>query len=263
MSIQGGANLFKFKYAVTIIVLVFGFIEQAMPEEMVAFESLPPRLGRLLSEPLLPLSLGIDPSVLVARQKPVGDSLIDLSLLYQQLKPSVLRLLVVEISPDQKRKLIGSGSAVAIDTRTLVTNCHIIMKNEYLVFARDIRGKNHRLQIQSQDRGTDRCVYKAMADVFEPVKNFRPVGTLKIGERVFAIGNPKGFESVITEGLLAGIKSKAERRVLLTSANIAKGSSGGALFDYAGHLIGITMGIVNDAEYLGITIPISDFLQPR
>jgi S1-C subfamily serine protease len=256
-------ELFILRSCILTIVCLLVLIQPAWTQEIESTEKLPPRLGRLLSEPLLPLSLGIDPSVLAARQKPVGDSLVDLSVLYQQLRPSVLRLLVVEILPDQKRKLIGSGSAVAIDARTLVTNCHIVMKNDYLVFARDIHGKNHRLQIQAQDRGTDRCVYKAGADVFEAVKSFRPVSTLKIGERVFAIGNPKGFESVITEGLLAGMKSKAERRVLLTSANIAKGSSGGALFDYAGHLIGITMGIVNDAEYLGITIPISDFLQQR
>lgn len=247
----------------SIIVCLLALIQQVKAQEVELTEKLPPRLGRLLSEPLMPLTLGIDPSVLVARQKHAGDSQVDLSLLYQQLRPSVLRLLVVEVLSDQKRKLIGSGSAVAIDARTLVTNCHIVMKNDYLVFARDTRGKNHRLQIHAQDRGTDRCVYKAGADVFEPVKSFRPVSTLKIGERVFAIGNPKGFESVITEGLLAGMKSKAERKVILTSANIAKGSSGGALFDYAGHLIGITMGIVSDAEYLGITIPISDFLHQR
>jgi S1-C subfamily serine protease len=235
-----------------------------MAQEIGSFENLPPRLGRLLSEPLLPLSLGIDPSSLSAyRQKPFGDSLVDLTALYNQLSPSILRLLVVESLPEQKRKLIGSGSAVAIDPRTLVTNCHIVMKNDYLVFARDTRGKNHPVHIQAQDRGTDRCVYKAKADIFEPVKNFRHVDTLKIGERVFSIGNPKGFENIITEGLLAGVKTKAERKVLLTSANIAKGSSGGALFDYAGNLIGITTGIVNDAEYLGITIPISDFLQLR
>lgn len=249
------------RYCVPIIVLLLAFPLGSQAQDVDSSEKLSPRMGGLLLAPMIPLPTDIDKLTVNAyRPKPSTNTLADLANLHSMLSPSVLKLFVLETLPDKKRKMIGTGSAVAVDARTLLTNCHIVAKNEYLVVARDVRGKNHLVQLHGQDRGTDRCIYKARGDVFAPVKTFRHRDSLMVGERVFSIGHPKGFESVITEGLLAGKKSKADRQILLTSANIAKGSSGGALFDYAGHLIGITMGIVNDAEYLGIVIPVSDFL---
>jgi len=61
-----------------------------------------------------------------------------------------------------------------------------------------------------------------------------------IGEPVFAIGNPKGYEKTLSEGIISGFRF--DRQDIQTTTPITHGSSGGALFNMKGEVIGITSG---------------------
>jgi Tfp pilus assembly protein PilF len=65
---------------------------------------------------------------------------------------------------------------------------------------------------------------------------------MEIGEEVFAIGSPLGFENTITNGLLSGIRPiyDSTQFLLQISAPISSGSSGGGIFNARGEIIGIS-----------------------
>lgn len=83
---------------------------------------------------------------------------------------------------------------------------------------------------------------------------------LRVGQRVYAIGNPFGFDHTLTTGIISGlgreIKSVTDRPiqgVIQTDAAINPGNSGGPLLDSAGRLIGMNTAIVSPSgSYAGI-----------
>jgi len=92
---------------------------------------------------------------------------------------------------------------------------------------------------------------------------------VNVGDGVFAVGNPLGFERSVSQGIVSNRNRNIEGQVYLqTDAAINPGNSGGPLFNLRGEVIGVTsLGIRKDvAESLGFAIPITyvkDFLRNR
>jgi serine protease Do len=80
---------------------------------------------------------------------------------------------------------------------------------------------------------------------------------IKVGEEVFAIGNPLGLERTVTNGVISTKNRAFEGLVYIqTNAAINPGNSGGPLFNLAGEVIGVTnMGYIFYGG-LGFAIPI-------
>lgn len=227
--------------------------------------------SQLFNAPLTSINLSESLVEIVGFQS--ENSRIELSAidLYQQLSDAVVRI-IVTTRPDAQRadgvekraKSIGSGSAVAVTNQLFITSCHVLGKEhqltERIFFARQLDGKNYPVFFYSGDFNSDRCVLKSSAPLLRPIKKIRSKESIKIGEKVYAIGSPKGFEGAYSDGMLSAIKKNSSgREILLTTAATAKGSSGGALFDSRGYLIGITTAVVTDAPHLSIVIPAQDF----
>jgi hypothetical protein len=65
------------------------------------------------------------------------------------------------------------------------------------------------------------------------------VGSLRTGQRVYAIGAPQGLDLTISEGIVSSLRDVPGGTVIQTTAPVSRGSSGGGLFDAAGRLVGI------------------------
>ena len=164
----------------------------------------------------------------------------------------------------------GSGSGVVLDTEGhIVTNEHVVAGAESVrvVFA---DGRVYTAEIVGTDKLTDLAVLVIDAIGLTPIE----VGTsrdLAIGEPAIAVGSPLGLQG--GPSLTVGVISAFDRQVrtgpdpqadvlfgmLQTDAPINRGSSGGALVDGQGRLIGITSAIgVSSvgAEGLGFAIPV-------
>jgi hypothetical protein len=76
-----------------------------------------------------------------------------------------------------------------------------------------------------------------------------------VGERVYAIGAPEGLELTLSEGLVSGLRSRGNFRVIQTTAPVSHGSSGGGLFDSQGKLVGITTFSFHEGQNLNFAIP--------
>lgn len=169
--------------------------------------------------------------------------------LFERLSPSIW----VVKTFDDAGKLIATGSAVVIGAGTLITNCHVLVKARKVAVTRE--NIAYGATLEHADPARDLCQLK--------VANFNaPAVTIateipKVGSRVYAIGNPRGWEMTISDGLLSGIRraDNDELVALQISVPISPGSSGGGLFDAQGRLIGITTLIRRDAQNLNFAFP--------
>src|SRR5262249_32425348 len=126
------------------------------------------------------------------------------------------------------------GSAVAVAADTALTNCPAI-ENRTLIMVLDEAPK-HPLtaSISTRDQSWDRCFLKSDAGCLNPVAAVPRFTHLSIGERVYTIGNPSGLSKTLGEGLISGLRQRDVIRYVQTTAQISRGSSGGALVDSKG-----------------------------
>lgn len=181
---------------------------------------------------------------------------LDPTQLFDKVSPSVW---VVRTYDDAERP-IGLGSAVVIDSGRLVTNCHVLAKAK-AVFVRRVNVM-YEAKLEHADAPRDLCILQ-VANFSAPAVQVRSVKDLKVGERVYAIGNPKGLEVTLSEGLISGLRSellnesidKEGNSLVQTTAALSPGSSGGGLFDAEGRLVGVTTFGWRDAQNLNVALP--------
>ena len=152
---------------------------------------------------------------------------------------------------------VAQGSAVAISDHEVITNCHIFNGRPVAAL---VQGEVYRnLSILRADVEGDRCILRSPELTLQPVRGIRPYEELAVGERAYSIGAPSGLEKTLGEGLISGLRSHDGLRLIQTSAPISSGSSGGALFDDRGNLIGITTFLLRNSQNLNFAIAASDF----
>jgi len=153
--------------------------------------------------------------------------------IFVQLAPSVVRVNVL----DGSGAPIGSGSGVVIDRETVITNCHVALRARRLTVR--IGDDTRAATLGTADEQLDLCrLY--VPGLRAPAVGMGSVESLRTGQKVFAIGAPQGLDLTISEGIVSSLREVQDGTVIQTTAPISPGSSGGGLFNAAGHLVGIT-----------------------
>jgi hypothetical protein len=170
--------------------------------------------------------------------------------LFEQVSPSVW----VVRTQDSAGKPLALGSAVVIGPGRLITNCHVLVRAKSVAVARENVSYGATLEFPDPER--DLCQLK-VANFTAPPVTIAPPDSLRVGARVYAIGNPRGLETTISDGLLSGIRRSQQNsfEALQITVPISSGSSGGGLFDAQGRLIGITTFMLRDAQNLNFALP--------
>ncbi|MDR3302958.1 MAG: trypsin-like peptidase domain-containing protein [Treponema sp.] len=163
----------------------------------------------------------------------------------------------------------GSGSGSIIDTRGYVlTNNHVIEK-AYKVFINLADGSQYEGSVVGTDPENDLAVVKFNPPQGSTLRTI-PFGTsdsLKVGQKVLAIGNPFALERTLTVGIVSGLRRPIQtannriiRDMIQTDASINPGNSGGPLLDSQGRMIGINTMIFSPSGGsvgVGFAIPIN------
>jgi S1-C subfamily serine protease len=161
----------------------------------------------------------------------------------------------------------GTGSGFVWDEAGhIVTNFHVVQSGDRASVTLN-NGKTYPAQIIGTAPDKDVAVLHIDAPPHELLP--LPVGqsaTLKVGQKVLAIGNPFGLDQTLTTGVISGlgreIKSVSGRSifdVIQTDASINPGNSGGPLLDSAGRLIGINTAIYSPSGAnagIGFAVPV-------
>lgn len=79
--------------------------------------------------------------------------------------------------------------------------------------------------------------------------------TPEVGDRVYVIGNPKGFQGTISDGLVSAFRNLENRKLIQISAPISPGSSGGPVLNEVGKVLGVTVLTFKDGQNLNFAIP--------
>jgi S1-C subfamily serine protease len=163
----------------------------------------------------------------------------------------------------------GSGSGSIIDTRGYVlTNNHVI-ENAYKIFINLADGSQFEGKVIGTDPENDIAVLK-----FDPPKGMQlktiPFGdsaSLKVGQKVLAIGNPFALERTLTVGIVSGLGRPIQtssntiiRDMIQTDASINPGNSGGPLLDSQGRMIGMNTMIYSPSGGsvgIGFAVPVN------
>jgi serine protease Do len=157
----------------------------------------------------------------------------------ERLAPSVANL----------RSRRGGGSGVVISSDGfIVTSAHVVERTRR-VRASFVDGTEHSAEVVGADPLSDLAVLRA--DARELVAaDLGDAGRLRVGQLVVAIGNPHGFTSSVTAGVVSALGRSLPTRggrvvdsVIQTDAALNPGNSGGALADGQARVVGINLGL--------------------
>ena len=161
----------------------------------------------------------------------------------------------------------GAGSGIVLDKLGhVLTNFHVIEgAKEIQVLLYD--GSSHQAALVGADPATDVAVIRVAAppEVLVPA-HFGSSSDLRVGQRVFAIGNPFGLERTLTTGIISSLNRSLPTRtgrtiksIIQTDAAINPGNSGGPLLDSSSRLIGMNTAIASrtgQSAGVGFAIPV-------
>ena len=190
----------------------------------------------------------------------------------QELLRQLGRPVPQAVPEDEKRlERVGVGSGVIIsEDGYIITNNHVIQVQRGQT-ADEIRvqlsnDKEYVATLVGTDEKTDVAVLKIESDKALPAVTIADSSKLRVGDVVFAIGNPLDVGLTATQGIVSALGRDssgilgpgAYENFIQTDAAINLGNSGGALIDAAGRLIGINTAIVSGSGGsigIGFAIP--------
>jgi serine protease Do/serine protease DegQ len=247
----------------------FGFASAAMG----AAEATPPAKMPELKKDFTPLSDG--KSALVSSYadvvEPVQKEVVSIEsskIVRERIQANPLFRQFFGDIPDQEHesKEMGLGSGVIVSSDGyILTNNHVVENaDELTVELSD--GRKFPAKVVGSDPKTDIAVVKIGATGLQAV-TFADSDKIRVGDVVFAVGNPLGVGETVTMGIVSA-KSRnihilddvsGYEDFIQTDAAINMGNSGGALLDAKGRLIGINSAIVSPSRGnigIGLAVPV-------
>jgi S1-C subfamily serine protease len=172
----------------------------------------------------------------------------------ERVGPAVVRVETSSAGQDARgRGGIGSGIVISPDGLVL-TNSHVVGSSKQIRL-RDIEGIVTDARVLGVDPDTDLALLRADGVRDLHYASLGDSKTLRRGQLVVAIGNPLGFESTVTAGVVSAlgrsIRSVSGRTiedVIQTDAALNPGNSGGPLVSSAAEVIGINTAIISGAQ---------------
>ena len=154
---------------------------------------------------------------------------------------SVLKLYVYDSPYADVEDYYATGSGfVALNSSTLITNYHVIDGAEW-VLALDDYDKAYELKyVLCADEDFDIAILEFEESTSLKPLELYPDNDLKRGSPVVAIGSPKGLKNTVSSGIVSSVFEEDGIPFIQTTAPISPGSSGGALFNDDGKVIGVT-----------------------
>jgi S1-C subfamily serine protease len=160
------------------------------------------------------------------------------------------------------RVVDGGGSGVAITPDGyMLTSAHVVDGAGRQIHASFVDGREASAEVVGADPLSDLAVLRAHAEGLVPAE-LGDAERLRVGQLVVAIGNPYGFTSSVTAGVVSGLGRSLPTRagrivdnVIQTDAALNPGNSGGALAEGRGRVVGINTAVAGVG--LGLAVPIN------
>ena len=178
-------------------------------------------------------------------QVPLLEDVID------EVNPSVVSI----ISEDEDTQSLGAGIIVSADGY-VVTNAHVTEGAQKITIT-TYDEENYEAELIGMDPKTDIALLKVVHPLgFEPA-TFADSDDIRVGNPVFAVGNPFGLGNSVSSGIISAKERDIEKgpydNFIQTDAAINQGNSGGPLFNMEGKIIGMNTAIFStDGNNTGV-----------
>lgn len=165
---------------------------------------------------------------------------------------------------------LGLGTGIIVSKKGyILTNQHVVGENVSSCYVTVEDGNNYKGKIIWSNSDIDLAIIK-IETVFNNVANLGDSNSINVGNKVYAIGNPIGYEfqRTVTGGIISAVDRTVKIKnddetysymsdLIQTDATINPGNSGGPLIDENGNVIGINTIKITSAEGIGFAIPIN------
>jgi S1-C subfamily serine protease len=177
-----------------------------------------------------------------------------------EVGPAVVSVYVGASAEDTDRARGGAGSGVVVTPDGYVlTNEHVVHRGQRARVA-FVDGRSAPAVVVGRDPATDLAVLRAQATGLPHASllNTAP----RVGQLVVAVGNPFGFESTVSAGVVSAVGRSLRSRhgrliegIVQHTAALNPGNSGGPLVDAKGRVVGINTAIIAMAQGIGFAVP--------
>lgn len=186
----------------------------------------------------------------------------------ERIGPAVVSVGLAMSAPEQLKRRgvseirgVGSGVIITPDGYVL-TNSHVVQSAERIeVRLQD--GRNFSARIVGNDPHSDLAVLSILESGL-PTAELGDSSQLRVGQLVVAIGNPLGFQTTVTAGVISALgrtlraqTGRVIENVIQTDAALNPGNSGGPLVDSRGRVIGINTAIIAGSQGICFSTPIN------
>lgn len=163
-------------------------------------------------------------------------------------------LLTCDLSTDEEAQ--ASGVLVSANG-FVVTNAHVVegCRSLTATYISGTSRRSYEAALKYYDKKSDAAVLKIEGQGFDFFNV--TARNVHVGERVYAIGNPRGLEQSMSEGIVSGLRNEDGTSWIQHSAPISPGSSGGALISSRGDLLGINSWYGEESQNLNFAVPAS------
>lgn len=158
--------------------------------------------------------------------------------IYEKINPAIVTV------DSQVQEGISCGTGCIIDKSGIIlTSAHVIDMGKSVIVTMS-NGQNYNAKVLTHiGENKDIALLKINAPRDLNTVKLGNSEKIKVGQKVFAIGNPFGFSGTLTQGIISRIDYTKKR--IQTDAAINPGSSGGPLLNTHGEIIGINQAIYN------------------
>ena len=152
---------------------------------------------------------------------------------------------------------IGLGSGFFVGDNIIVTNYHVVNGAAVVLCYDNISSTKYIIDgYIAVDKILDIILLKVSGLNRTAIKmSINPVSP---GQRIYALGSPKGLPATISDGLVSGLRDFEGHKLIQITAPISPGSSGGPVLNSKGEVIGVSMGQLKDGQNLNFAIPIDN-----
>lgn len=216
--------------------------------------------------PQLRVSMNTADDSLIVSSKPTLDKnwmgAVSYASAAAQAAPSVVNIYTEKkaLSSNVSASRNSLGSGVIMQSNGLILTNHHVIDGALSILVLLHDGRQAPATIVGIDTEIDLAVLKIALPNLEPITVGNP-SQARIGDVVLAIGNPSGIGQSVTQGIVSakgrnGLRLNNFENFIQTDADISAGSSGGALVDVYGNLLGINTATLNGSGASGISFAI-------
>ena len=175
----------------------------------------------------------------------------------QEIAKKAFGSTVLLVMQDANGQPLSLGSGFFVRDGEIASNLHVV-DGAARGYAKLVGQKTkHDIQgITAVDRERDLVVLKISA-AGSPALSLGSSDAVHVGESVYAVGNPQGFEGTFSRGIVSSIREVGTDKLLQITAPISPGSSGGPVLNGNAEVIGVSVATFRGGQNLNFAIPSS------